>query len=409
MNLTQTGCADYAGNLQLTVQKSLVDMIFFATVIILVGFLLLLLLLDTTAPARTAAISTDYFYLRQQFREAAQAHGADLSSLPIDARGPKGEELTIDIAWFGSRAASRVLLHISGTHGVEGYLGSAIQTKVILDGITVPDSCAVVFIHGLNPWGMAFRRRVNESNVDLNRNFYINTDQFEVESPPYAALNSFLNPATPPNRIDTFYLEAVLKIISHGMGTLRQAIGGGQYSFERGIYFGGTKMEQSNVLLRNWIEKNLTSVRELFVIEAHSGLGEWARDVLFWPLPSTHEKSVWLAAQLNENLQSDAPTEGIGMRTAGDLQNQVPPLIPATNVFWILQEFGTYGNVRMCKAMRDENRYVQCGGDDLGHWTKRILVERFSPGDEIWQRRVIDRGRELFRKMLSVTERGYSR
>ena len=34
-----------------------------------------------------------------------------------------------------------------------------------------PADVRVVMIHALNPYGMAWVRRVNEDNVDLNRNF----------------------------------------------------------------------------------------------------------------------------------------------------------------------------------------------------------------------------------------------
>jgi hypothetical protein len=38
-------------------------------------------------------------------------------------------------------------------------------------GISVGSDDAVVFVHALNPYGMAWLRRVNENNIDLNRNF----------------------------------------------------------------------------------------------------------------------------------------------------------------------------------------------------------------------------------------------
>ncbi len=38
------------------------------------------------------------------------------------------------------------------------------------EGASVPDDLAVVLIHAINPYGFAWIRRVNEDNVDLNRN-----------------------------------------------------------------------------------------------------------------------------------------------------------------------------------------------------------------------------------------------
>ena len=35
----------------------------------------------------------------------------------------------------------------------------------------MPEDVAIVLVHALNPFGFAWRRRWNENNVDLNRNF----------------------------------------------------------------------------------------------------------------------------------------------------------------------------------------------------------------------------------------------
>ena len=71
--------------------------------------------------------SPDYFTARSHFREGAQKTGGRLTSMELDAKGPAGEGLTIDIAWFGSEQPREVLLHSSGLHGVEAFAGSAIQ------------------------------------------------------------------------------------------------------------------------------------------------------------------------------------------------------------------------------------------------------------------------------------------
>ena len=84
----------------------------------------------------------------------------------------------LDLAWFGDLAAKKVLISISGTHGVEGYCGSGIQVGSIKTGWhkQADKDVAIVMIHGLNPYGMSHLRRVNEDGVDINRNF-INFEQ----------------------------------------------------------------------------------------------------------------------------------------------------------------------------------------------------------------------------------------
>src|ERR1043165_5896020 len=115
--------------------------------------------------------SPDYFTARDRFRGMVRTVGGHLETISIDAKGPKDEDLGVDIAWFGAANPRRVLLHSSGVHGVEGFAGSAIQLQLLNNLPTLPKDAAVIIVHVLNPYGMAWLRRFNENNVDLNRNF----------------------------------------------------------------------------------------------------------------------------------------------------------------------------------------------------------------------------------------------
>jgi len=95
--------------------------------------------------------SPDYFAARDRFREAAARAGGRVETLPLDAKGPGGQNLGIDIAWFGAANPRRVLLHSSGLHGIEGFAGSAIQLQLINDIPALPDDTALIVVHVLNP------------------------------------------------------------------------------------------------------------------------------------------------------------------------------------------------------------------------------------------------------------------
>ena len=95
------------------------------------------------------------------------------SHIPTPLTGPSGEELATDVARFGSDSAARLLVMVSGVHGVEGFSGSATQVGWIAERRfeALPPDKAVLMIHLINPWGAAHLRRYNEDNVDLCRNF----------------------------------------------------------------------------------------------------------------------------------------------------------------------------------------------------------------------------------------------
>ena len=115
--------------------------------------------------------SADYAAARARFRDKAEAAGATLHAIALPAKGPRGEALAIDIAWLGTTHPQRVLLHTSGLHGVEAFTGSAAQLALLDTPPRLAASDALVVVHVLNPYGMAWLRRTNENNVDLNRNF----------------------------------------------------------------------------------------------------------------------------------------------------------------------------------------------------------------------------------------------
>ena len=72
-------------------------------------------------------------------------------------QSPSQEPLSTDVFWLGPRDSSQVVVLISGTHGIEGYTGSAIQRFILSmlckKELSLPADTALLFIHALNPSG----------------------------------------------------------------------------------------------------------------------------------------------------------------------------------------------------------------------------------------------------------------
>eukprot|EP00957_Ditylum_brightwellii_P032243 2443418-Ditylum_brightwellii.AAC.1 len=51
-----------------------------------------------------------------------------MHSIPLDI--PDHDDLTIDVAIYRG-SEKNVLIHMSGTHGVEGFAGSAVQSSIL--------------------------------------------------------------------------------------------------------------------------------------------------------------------------------------------------------------------------------------------------------------------------------------
>jgi predicted deacylase len=338
--------------------------------------------------------SADYFSARDRFRGAAVKAGGRLSALMLAAKGPRGEELTIDIAWFGTESPDRVLLHSSGIHGVEGFAGSAIQLQVLDKLPPLVSGTALVMVHVLNPYGMAWIRRVNENNVDLNRNF-CSPGRHAGSPPMYPALDPFLNPASPPG-FDFYSVKAARMILRHGMTALKQSVAGGQYDFPRGLFFGGRQMEDGPRQYEQFLQQRLATVENVIVIDVHTGLGKFAEDSLLVE-PVDAES---LRAAFGERITPLQPDQGAAYRIQGGLESMIFRVFTRRRPVFIGQEIGTYLPAKVLYALREENRWHHYGEGTLDHPAKRRLMETFCPADESWRRAVLKRGQEVIMQAL---------
>jgi len=150
--------------------------------------------------------SPSYALARRKFLQAAAARGLVVDCRVLDLVGAEGETLAIDVVRDGPADAARLLIVISGVHGVEGYCGSAVQTGLLelgpLEGAAgkrVRDT-AVLYIHAVNPWGFSHSRRVTQENVDLNRNCIAFDAPLPVNA-AYSEIHDLLLPeAWPPTQ-----------------------------------------------------------------------------------------------------------------------------------------------------------------------------------------------------------------
>ena len=167
-----------------------------------------------------------YDECRARFQRQAASARHHVDSYPIEARGPHGQELSIDVVVIGAERPRRALTVLSGVHGVEGYLNSQLQTDLLgrVDRSSMPQDMAVVLVHAVNPWGMAWWRRQNESNVDLNRNWRRSATA-PVHNDAYDLVHPLACPDTPelPSVADLL-VDAMALVDQHGFEWVRNAI-----------------------------------------------------------------------------------------------------------------------------------------------------------------------------------------
>ncbi len=339
--------------------------------------------------------SADFVTARRRFRDAVTAQHGRLDILQLESTGPAGEDLTIDIGWFGAANPKSVLVHSSGLHGVEGYAGSAIQLQWLMEGMpALPDNAAIAIVHVLNPYGSAWRRRVNENNVDLNRNFRAPHDDGADLGRDYLTVDALLNPQSVPRR-DLFYARAACMVLRHGMVNLRRAVVAGQCLNPQGLFYAGSKLEPGPQLYQGYLEKTLARAQRIVAIDVHTGLGRYGEDTLIVDA-AQHRGGVNHAMRkaFGERMRL-ADNEGLAYRVRGAQHDMYYRLFPDADVHFATHEFGTLHELRVLAALRAENRWHLYGSGAADHPSKKQLVEVFCPRDEAWRAQVLRRGRAV--------------
>ena len=218
--------------------------------------------------------SETYDIARDRFLEAAGRAGGRLAHYGHpSAHGPDGIALSLDTAWFGPEDATTVLLNTSGTHGAEGFAGSAAQLAWIntCGPLDLPPDTAALLVHAVNPFGFAWGLRATENNVDINRNFVDHSVPLP-DNPLYEELHSFLCPKS----LDDAAMQKILAegtrfVERNGQWALEDAMSRGQYTHPDGYHFGGHAAEWSNTTMRHIVKTELSRTTRIGFIDWHSG------------------------------------------------------------------------------------------------------------------------------------------
>jgi hypothetical protein len=340
--------------------------------------------------------AADYAEARAKFLKAATARGCALTAhAHPTAKGPKGEDLFVDVAIAGPDDAAQGLLLISGTHGVEGYAGSACQVGWLESqrNDAWPAHLKVVMIHALNPYGFAWNRRVNEENVDLNRNFIDHGGPYPKNLGYEELKQAIVPPDLKPETLKA--ADQILRAYAkkNGAFALQEAISKGQYDHPDGVYFGGTREQWSAGIFRHVVKHELIHCREVGVVDFHTGLGPYGYGELICEdladTPAYRRARNWWG----DTVRSTQGGESVSAHVTGSLDSSIPGLLPHTDVTMASLEFGTYSTVEVFQALRADN-WLHVQADPLGPEAKPIKTDircSFYPDsgdwkDMVWQR-----------------------
>jgi hypothetical protein len=320
---------------------------------------------------------------------------------PCAGMGPEGGQLVTDTAWIGSEDASRVLVLIGGTHGIEGFAGSAVQIDqlgLIAGGqVVIPDNTAVLMIHALTPWGYAWQRRCDADGVDLNRNI-VDFSGPLPKNKGYELIKETLYLAdTGQRQIDLAEFEQ-----QHGRVALEKAVSAGQYSDPSGPFYGGKAPAHGRLVCEDLMLRYALRERDLAVIDLHTGLGSYGYgEIICDHQPDsagTRAARHWYGDSVALPLlgtSSSVPKTGLLDFAWHAIMNQ--------RSCYITLEFGSFSTDQLFDILlRDHQLWAQSGNELARLEHSKAMRRHFCPDDRAWQEMVLFRARQVIAQGLSA-------
>ena len=341
-----------------------------------------------------------YQQARRKFKDAASKAGAQLDCYTLpNFTDEQGQALTTDVAALGSDNPDTVLLLISATHGVEGFCGSGCQVGFFEEQLiqAMPAHTRVIHIHALNPYGFCYLRRVNEDNIDLNRNF-VDFSSPLPDSTEYEGIHHFIA----PNKWNTQVIEETALAIesyiqTHSMAKFQAVISQGQYTVADGLFYGGTQASWSNktlhAIVKKWIPK---SVNKLAVIDFHSGLGPAG-----YGEPIHHSLGAFDFEQSQQCYGPEVTCSQQGNSSSSALTGILPDsfqgLVHQSEVNYIAMEYGTLPIFHVLNALRADNWLHSHNIDnpDIKAAIKKQILDAFYVDSNPWRAAVFGRAADF--------------
>ncbi|QHC35601.1 M14 family metallopeptidase [Komagataeibacter xylinus] len=352
--------------------------------------------------------SPDYGTARRRFLQRAADAGAAVTTYANPNKGPGGEDLATDVAWFGPDDAENVLVIVSATHGVEGFCGSGAQLDWIARraDYTIPRNTALMLVHAINPYGFAWLRRTTEEGVDLNRN----SIDFDTTPLPTNEGYSLLASELVPQTLDDAAFDAADEKLqewraAHGETAFETARSSGQYDHPEGIFYGGTAPTWSMQTIGKICQDfRLSERRSVGLIDFHTGLGPYGSgEPICGHKPGTPGQArcrKWYGDSLGEPLLG----KSFSLPIAGLTQYAWDRCIGNDSLTFVALEFGTYVPDIGARALRAEHVYHAYYPMDWNssecQTVKAALRKFYYPDTLDWKELVIARGRQVIQQAL---------
>jgi hypothetical protein len=339
----------------------------------------------------------------EKFLVAARRAQAATEMIPHVLDGPDGAALHLGVARLGPPLAPTVVLVISGTHGVEGFAGAAVQTGLLSEPPPLPSGCALLFVHLLNPWGLAWNRREDHENIDVFRNL-LYLDDPVTPHPLFDIVDEALDLAHFPEHTAERDARVLGELVAKygGEQQLIAAIRRGQHHRPKSMGYHGDHACWSRKVLQDVLERHLAGCRKLAVLDIHTGFGGYGEALVMSydpPADARHQRvRRWFDGDIYvPGADADIPPH------ARSPYGFIADWVPGVQVTAAILEFGTFPPDQY-RDVFPANHYYHVYGDPRSEAGLRVGARYrhyLYPQEPQWFEPVWRRGRDAALRMLA--------
>ncbi|MDR5760117.1 M14 family metallopeptidase [Caballeronia sp. LZ035] len=337
--------------------------------------------------------SSTYREARQRFLDTAAERRLSVDTRVLEGvAGLEGELLATDVVRIGPRAARRMLVLTSATHGVEGFCGSGAQIALMRDdglaALMKQLDVALLLVHAINPYGFSCLSRTTEGNVDLNRNS-IDFAAPLPQNPGYAELHELLIPATwPPDEANVQAIRGYIE--ERGEWAYQQAVTTGQYTHPQGMFYGGAETAWSTRTMRELLTEYGEACASIGWIDFHTGLGPSGFGAKICVGDVQRARRWWGA-----DVTSPADGTSIAADIAGPLLDTLRQTCPRSANAGIAVEYGTVPLTEMLDMLRADQwvRQHADAPDAVKNAIRQQIRAAFVIDDDVWRGQILGQAR----------------
>lgn len=355
------------------------------------------------------SFSENYVGARGKFLAAARDAGARIESyVQQHLTGTDGEELACDVAVLGPEDADNAAIVICGTHGAEGYCGSAIQHRWLCTRqATASSGVKVVLVHAISPWSFSHKTRTTENNVDLNRNFFADPAGYDLQNPSYKKLVPFLHTQTVEPAASLKAYNAYRSYLDTHGWQIESEAWTGQSHRQDGIFYTGKGPEWSNVMFRRIVKEQLDGAQKIGFIDWHTCIGAFGETVyLVFDREGSSERAEAMGWWGLETNSCGAFKAGTVPKYEGLLCKAIRQELAQPKIAGAVIEFGTADDYTLFRADRLDRWLSFEGRSDPDHHRLRDdYKDVCCPRDLAWRRMVLAEGPRIIDRLVEGVER----